>query len=366
MTTNINQAVVTQNTSNPSHKINAQTVDSVQEQDETIYENTRWATDWGYFNKVPKLKSAILMKAIWTVGKGYEADTKTKVILEHIIGNGKETFNDILFNLVVCKQIGRDSFAEIIKDKETGNLLNLRVLDPGSIRIVFDKNGMIKRYEQSKTDPQGKKTYPIKFKPEEIFHLTHNGFAGQIHGISVPESVERIILADDANFKIMNRLTQFQAVPFIIWKLKTDDPSKVSSFRAKLKDVNKDGEDLIIPDDENLVSWEVVQVNPSAVLMQWRDNVNSEFYRAVGMPLVLFGSSNGSTESGSKVEYLGHETVFENDQRYLERQVEAQLGLTINLISPTSLLENMQTDERKDAQNALRFQPNDVEAGVGE
>ena len=78
--------------------------------------------------------------------------------------------------------------------------------------------------------------------------------------------------------------------------------------------------------------------------------------------MILFGSA-GSTESGGKVEYLGHETVFEHDQLYIEEQVKAQLGYKINLNSPTSLLENLAADENKDAQNAIAFQPQDARGG---
>lgn len=32
---------------------------------ETTYMNSRWSTQFGYFNTIPDLKSAIIMKAIW-------------------------------------------------------------------------------------------------------------------------------------------------------------------------------------------------------------------------------------------------------------------------------------------------------------
>lgn len=354
----LNQTVSTNYSGLAQHSISSVTHETPIEQKEFRYMNDRWQKDWTYFNRIAKLRSAIIMKAIWTVGKGYEADTTTKVTLDHIDGNGKETFEDILFNMVITKQVGRDAFAEIIRDEDTGTLLNLRLLDPGSIQVIFDKAGRIIRYEQ--IDKENKKTW----KREEIFHLSHNRFSGEIHGRSIPETVEEIILADDENFKIMKRLTKFQAVPFLIFKVKSDDPTTIANFKTNIRNARNKGEDLIIPDDENLLSWEVVQVNPSAVLIEWRNNVNSEFYRAVGMPLILFGSA-GTTESGGKIEYLGHETVFEHDQKEIEQQIFSQLGIKINLISPTSLLENLQKDETKDKQNAVNFQQNDVQAGVG-
>lgn len=358
MVYNANAITTVGNSSIPTHSIAAKRVDDVPNVPEYRYRNERAMTDWGYFNRVPKLKSAILMKGVWTVGKGYECDSATKVILDHIVGNGKETFQDILFNMIVCKQVFRDSYAEIIRD-EDGTIVNLKILNPQNVDTIYDRKGMIIRYELVNGS-----SVPIEFKPNEILHFQHNGLAGQTHGISVPESVENIILADDENFVVMKKVSRFQAVPFIIFKVKADNSTTINNFKTNIKTARKDGEDLIIPDDENILSYDTIQVSPSAILMQWRDSLNQEFYRAVGLPMVLFGGANGSTESGSKVEYLAHETVFESDQRYVERQIEAQLGLKINLISPTSLLENLQQDNAKDGPNNVA--PNDIVAGSGQ
>jgi len=120
---------------------------------------------------------------------------------------------------------------------------------------------------------------------------------------------------------------------------------------------------MVIPDDENILSFETVTINPSNFIIEWLRMNDQEFYRAAGMPMVLFGG--GGSEANGKTSYLGHETVFENDQLYIEEQVKAQLGFEINLNSPASLLENLQMDEAKDNQNPLAFQPNDVTAGSG-
>jgi hypothetical protein len=100
------------------------------------------------------------------------------------------------------------------------------------------------------------------------------------------------------------------------------------------------------------------------MILTWRDDIRNKFYRAVGMPLVIFGQA-GATESGGKIEYLAHEQVFERDQRFLEKQIWNQLFLKIDLLPPTSLLNNLQTDQMKDANQGLEIQPQDVTAGKG-
>src|SRR3990167_6008194 len=112
-------------------------VDSAGSQEETTWENADWSKQWGYFNTIPELKSAIIMKAIWAVGKGYIADPETSVILDHISGWWKDTFDDILFNMEIIKSIGGDAYAEIIRgDDKAKTIINLKPLDPGSMRVV--------------------------------------------------------------------------------------------------------------------------------------------------------------------------------------------------------------------------------------
>ena len=337
----------------------AMNTDGVSDQDETTYQNSRWSQQWGYFNKVPDLKSAIILKATWNVGKGYTADPLTSVILNHITGWGKDTFEDILFNMEIVKRVGADAYAEIIRD-DKGLILNLKPLDTGLMRIVIDRKGIIKRYEQvSKI----KETPVKKFKPEDIFHLSHNRLADQIHGISDIDAVEEIIKAENESFVDIKKIMHRGARPMILWKLKTDDRTKIANFVAKIDTARNLGEDMFIPDDEDIVTHEVVQVDVGNGIFTWRDDIRNKFYRTIGLPQIVPGAGGQSTESESKVIYLAFEQIVEKDQKHIERQIFEQLGLRINLIPPSTLSQNLQTDQAKDG-NA--FQPNDTTAGVGQ
>ena len=161
--------------------------------------------------------------------------------------------------------------------------------------------------------------------------------------------------------KIMHR----QAKPMIMFKLGTDDQTKINTFIAKMDAATNKGENIYIPDDKNSVSFEVVQVDVSPSVMAWRTDLRNKFYRTVGLPQVIFGQA-GATESGGKIEYLAHEQVFGKDQRYLELQILKQLGLTVKLIPPTTLLDSLKTDEQKDANQGLEIQPQDLTAGKGQ
>jgi len=80
--------------------------------------NTKWGQQLGYFNQIAELHAAINAKATWTIGKGFKADETTEMLLDTIKGNGMDTFNTILENMIRTYYIGGDSFAEIIRDDE--------------------------------------------------------------------------------------------------------------------------------------------------------------------------------------------------------------------------------------------------------
>ena len=145
----------------------------------------------------------------------------------------------------------------------------------------------------------------------------------------------------------------------------TDDINLIEATADKIDRLREKSEDLHIPDDENILSWEVVQINPSQVILEWRNDIRNKFYRVIGLPQIVPGAGGQGTESDSKVIYLAFEQLVEKDQRYIERQLWAQLGIKINLIPPTTLSANLQGDEKKDAGQGLKFQPSDTTAGVG-
>ena len=360
----IGKATASNLSSFTEYAVDSKQLDSVGDQEETTWINAKWSQYWGYFSYVPDLKSAILMKAIWNVGKGWTADARTEVILDHITGWGKDKFSDILFNMEVIRRVNGDSFAEIMRS-EDGKIINLKPLDPSTVRIVVDRKGIIIRYEQI-AKVKGTNA-PTKFQPEDIFHLSNNRMADQIHGISDIESVEKIILADEESFSDMKKVMHRQAKPLIMFKLGTDDQQKINAFVTKMDEATNKGENIYIPDDENAVSYEVVQVNPSAIIMQWRDDIRNKFYRTIGLPQIVPGGGGQSTESESKVIYLAFEQLVEHDQRFIEDQVWEQLQLRINLIPPATLSESLQQDTAKDGGmgGQMGFQPSDMMAGAG-
>ena len=326
--------------------INSMSVDSTTSSlDETKWMNSNASEQWGFFNSVPDLKSALLMKAIFNVGKGWKADTRTTVILEHISGWGKDSFRDILFNMEVCRKVFGDSFAEIIRDEETNILLNLKPLNPERMEIITGKDGLIKRYDYHQADGNIK-----KFEPKDIFHLCNNRMCDQIHGISDISVLKETILADAENFKLVQQIMRNQAMPFIIWKLKTDDPTKIAVFKSNVLEARKIGVDMCIPDDDDTVTHEVVELVVSANIFAWRDELRNRFYRTIQLPQIVPGAGGNSTESESKTIYYSFEQICQNEQNFLESQIWNQLFIHIDLIPPETMGVGLQQDTAKDGE----------------
>ena len=243
-----------------AHSMDTMVMDGIQDQEYTEWSNDRWPSQWGYFNQVPELKNAILLKSIWVCGKGYEVeDSKTKAILNNVDGCGKDTFRLLLYNQDVIRRVGGDSYAEVIRDPESGEFRNLKPLDPGTMKNVFDRSGRVVKYQQLTPYPTkgflnqikgnaiknwlGKRKVSAEFKPHEIFHLMNNRLGSQTHGISDIDSIEDTILADDKSFKDMEKIVRFQAKPFILFKLKTDNEAKITAFANKIRSMRNLGED---------------------------------------------------------------------------------------------------------------------------
>ena len=341
--------------------INSMNTDGASGEEETFYQNAEWSQQFGYFNKIPNLKSSLIQKVNWIVGGGYTCDTFTEVILDHISGWGKDTFLDIIYNQVLVSLIGGDSYAEIIRgtdEKGEEIIVNLKPLDPGSMRIVVNKKGILKRFEQV-SKVSGEK---VKFQPEDIFYLSSDRIADQIHGISKIIAMEDSINAYNESAKDTRTIMHHQAKPIIVFKLGTDDTAKIDAFAAKMDAAVNKGENIYVPSDDNTFSYEVIQAQPSPLVLQWRDDLRKEFYRNIELPELLPSGGGDATESGGKIGYLTFSQIIQKEQLFLEKQIYNQLGLDLEFNIPQDISQNLQADNAKDP-NA--FQPSDMMAGAG-
>jgi hypothetical protein len=309
----------------------------------TKYNNQRYSQFYGYYKTVPELQAVIHRSAIWTLGKGFEADTKTTEKLERIRGNGKDTFNDIMYNMMVQGCIGGDSFSEIITNKRN-ELRNLKPLNPRFMTILTNEKGIITGYEQMRID----KTVVNTFKMEDIFHLQWNRTGDESHGHSTVEKLEDVILAKNEAMKDMRIVFHRYVKPLILIKADTDDPKEIAALKAKVDNATEKMENMIIPKDT--LEMERMSIPQFSTLdpLPWIKVLQDLFILAEGVPEVILGWGAQTTEASAKILYLAWQQNIEHKQRFLEEQLKAQMKLEVEYNFPADLAAHLQGDMRKE------------------
>lgn len=355
--TDINEAISSDLTNSVTdYDIDAQELESASGEKETTWQMTEWNTNLGYYKEIPELQTAIDAKANWTIGAGFTADEITEMLLGTMKGNGKDSFNSIISNMIRVYTIGGDSFAEIIRDNE-GILINLKPLDPSSIMIVQNGKGRIKRYEQvNKTKNPNK-----RFRPEQILHLSRKRIADEIHGISVVPSVKWIILARNEAMSDWKRVLHRNIDPLWIFHLDTDDTTKIAAFKTKMDNARGNGENMYIPKGAVVPELVTTSTNASLNPLNWINQLNDYFFQAVNVPQIIIGNAKEFTDASGKIVYLSFEQSVKGEQLYIEEQILGQLNLEIQLTFPASLQDELLNDEGKQPE-LQASQPNDMTA----
>jgi len=311
----------------------------------------------GYYKKIPELKKAIDALALYTSGKGYQTDLRSQIVLEHITGWGEDTFNAIVWNLIVCKKIFGDAYAEIIRDGKTQLLLNMKVLDPAKMTHITDEKGMLIRYEYQRPDG----TYQ-KFDKEKIFHISNDRIADECHGVSVIECVQWVI---DARNEAMTdfRNVLHRNMHFRYMEVDFDDTTTMTALKTQYANSIKNGEILLLPKG----TAEMKTIVPSIIDPQsWIRYLENFFYNALGVPKVILGGSEEFTESSAKVGVLTFQQVYEREQEDFKQDFWNQVHIQIEFVKPVSLKNEMITNEQKNT-GQVGFQPHETERiGMGE
>ena len=307
--------------------------------------------------KINNRKQAIDAKAIWTVGKGFKSpDQETEIILDSIIGWGTDTFDTIIKNMIIVRQICGDAYAEVIR-KENGRLLNLKPLDPSSMKIVTNKKGVIIRYEQINKTEAG---IGIKrFEPHEIFHLSRHRVGDEIHGVGVIESVEATLLRYNQALDDFNTVLHRNVHPPTVVEVDTEDQTEIDALVAKYEKMIKHKDVLFVPKGNVSITREGLSNNATMNPMPWIEYHKNFFFQAVGIPQIIVGGSQEFTEATAKIAYLSFQQTVEDEQRDIETQMWAQLALKVEFEFPASLENELLSDQAKDSTSGA-VKPNEV------
>ena len=341
------------------YSVDPANTDGPQDQKETRWMDNDYAQNLGYFNNLPEIESVINVKASWTVGSGYVADKETTFILDSFVGNGSDTFNTILENMERTKEIGGNSYSQIVRDKD-GEPINLKPLDPEVMVHITDWQGMLIRFEQN-SKVKGKK--PKKFKPEDILYFARNRVADESHGNTMLKRLAFIILAKNEAMETQKLINKRFATPRWVIKLSSSNPTKIAAEKAKWDAANENGENMFVPLGSVEVEQMTIAPNSTLNLQANIDNLDAKFYEASQVPKIVVGGVGGITEAAVKIALLAFEQNIKERQLYVEEQIGRQLGMEIKLNIPVTIQNELISDQNKDSESGA-VKPSDVTEDV--
>jgi len=340
------------------YSVDSQATDGATGSGKTYYHNTNFNKWHGHYKKVAKIKKSLDAFATWVVGKGWKAEsTEDQIVLENIRGWGEDTFMSILWNMLVTKKVNGDAYAEIIRDGETGELINIKTLDPASITHVVGENGLIEKYQQrTKTgNDQAIKDIPI----ERMLHLCNDRVADEVHGVSVIEAVEWVVETQEEILRDYRRQLHRNGVARIIY-VDVEDTTKINTFKAQWKEAIDKGDVLILPKGTAEVKDTGTTLQDPIPFLRYLDQM---FWIAIGTPRVILGGSEEFTEASSKIGYLTFEQIYTKEVEELIADIWNQLGIKITINKPASIKnELLQSEDKNTGQTG--FQPKETTAGL--
>ena len=295
-------------------------------EDENLYYNRNWPTYNGYYKNHNPVKEVVNKLGVWSVGRGITGEEET---LNKWTGWGKDSAEDIVNNLVRVRHINGDSYAEAVREKTIlnlfgklkgkGKILNLKPLDPGKVIHVTDDKGILIRYEYIRKDKINQ-----KFDPKQILHLILNRDANEVHGTgdiqSITSYLDKIKQLDDDMSVLFHKFV----VPTIMFKLNTDNTTKIAEYKTNMDKALNTAGNIYIP--QKAVEHEIVEAKERGQnATEWRKLWVDEVVRSGGVPALIMAQEAGTSEASSKMVVFTWEQVIRNEQKYVETQFKNQL-----------------------------------------
>ena len=304
---------------------------------------------YGYYLTIPEIFSAANALATWTVSRGWKTeDPMMKVQLEHVKGNGKDTFTQIMWNHEVVKLIVGDAFIEVKRGKNN-RIINMIPISPERVRVVFFKSGWIKRYDVW----DGSEWRAVN--KDNMIHSSNKRLGDQLHGTSQIEASKFII---DARNEALNdeRVIKHRDKALGIAYYETDKAGKISYANQQIENAVKNGEMVGLPKDT--VKIEPYPSRSSEDRTGWISYLENFFYQVFGVPRSI-ASSDGTSEVGGKMGHVIFEPIYTKEQLDLEEDLWGQQAIKITFNRPPSLGGLVSQDMAKNSGD-INLQPNDA------
>lgn len=323
-------------------------------------ESTTYQCDWnkwhGIYRKIPEARSTIDLECKWIIGKEITfKKANQKEIADRIRGNGNQTFRKILMNHLRVSKIGGDSYLEKIRDK-ANRLINIKILNPGTIRVEANSKGMIKLYAQIVTNNLTKETKVFQtWQPDEIWHLSNDNIADEIHGIPELEKTYDIMKWKSQCMNITSVIFFRYIAPILEIYANTDDPTELAAIKTLYDTSIKNFENRIIPKGA-IDKVERVSVPQYSTLdpLPWLKFLRSYYTESSNCPDLIRGKSDEVSLAAGKLNYVGWKEKIIFKQLEFAEEIKANIGFDIEFEEPIEIdVEIARTnDTMNDKQNA--------------
>jgi len=310
--------------------------------DSEATESSKYVCDWnkwhGLYRNVPELRSTIDVWSRWIIGRKLIMNTATEKIVGRWRGNGIDTVRKILINIKRTSKIGGDCYSEIIRDK-ANRIINLKILDAGTIRIEANNLGIIEKYEQIVQKPMELQIKVLNsWEPDEIFHIANDRIADEIHGIPEAEKLQKLIKTKHQGMDDYTTILHRYGKPTFFYEANTDDEAELAAITAKLNKAVKEFENIVVPKD-TLSKIEKTSVPHYSIPdpVPWFNFTRSYFTESSGVPDLIRGKSDEVSLAAGKLNYLGYKEKIIMEQLEYSEEIKAQLGLDISFEEPAEI-----------------------------
>ena len=309
--------------------------------------------NFGYYFNHPQVSSPINSLATWGFSRGWTTDDpKLRAELDHVTGQGKDSWETIMWNHEVVKLIVGDAFLEMVRNK-SGTILNIIPISPERVKLVV-KGARLERYEIW----NGKKW--VTKKIEEMLHSSNKRIGDQITGTSMIQSGKKVI---DALLEANDdeRIIKHRDKALGIVYYKTNNAGKISFANTQIEKAVKNGEMVGLP--ENTAEIKPYPSKSSEDRQNWLQYLENLNYQTGGVPRSI-ATSDGTSEVGGKMGHIIFEPIYTKEQVDFEKDCWNQQAMQIKLNRPPSLGGMQpQLDEAKNT-GQVAIQPNDVGASI--
>ena len=332
----------------PNFIVEAMVLDVANAGEETFIYYDKATENYGYYFNHPQVASRYNSLCTWAFGQGFTADTATTKRLEKIDGNGKETFNEIMWNHGVTKLMQGDAFCEIVGGVGN-NLKNLINISPERVKTVI-KGARIKRYEIWNG------TKWVKKKTNEIYHSQNKKIGDSVRGTSEVQASKSV---NDALIEAFEdeRIIKHRDKALGIVYYKTNNTGKIAYANTQIEKAVKNGEMVGMPEDTATI--QPYPSKSSEDRQNWLGYVENLGYQVGGTPRSIV-TSDGTSEVGGINGHLIFEPIYGKEQLDSENSLWQQVAIKLKWTRPPSLAPKTKDNaEKNTGQTAI--QPQEAE-----